>query len=92
MPWKYGFKGAKSIVKIRFVEKIPLTTWSKASQQQYGFYANVNPKLTHPRWAQNTEKPIGLGLFSKRVKTKMFNGYASEVSQLYSGMDLKRDF
>jgi methionine sulfoxide reductase catalytic subunit len=92
VPWKYGFKGGKSIVKIRFVEKMPRSTWMKAGPREYGFYANVNPNVSHPRWSQSTERPISGGLFGGRVKTKMFNGYASEVSQLYAGMDLRKNF
>jgi sulfoxide reductase catalytic subunit YedY len=92
VPWKYGFKGGKSIVKIRFVEKMPQSTWMKAGPTEYGFYANVNPNVAHPRWSQATERPIGGGLFAGRIKTKMFNGYESEVGQLYAGMDLKKNF
>ena len=92
VPWKYGFKGGKSIVKIRFVEKMPQTTWMKAGPSEYGFYANVNPQVSHPRWSQSTERPIGGGLFAGRIKTKMFNGYESEVGQLYAGLDLKKYF
>ena len=91
-PWKYGFKGGKSIVKIRFVEKMPLTTWAKAGPNEYGFYANVNPEVDHPRWSQSSEKPIGAGLFGGRIKTKMFNGYADQVGQMYAGMDLFNNF
>jgi sulfoxide reductase catalytic subunit YedY len=91
-PWKYGFKGAKAIVKIRFVEKMPLTTWAKAGPNEYGFYANVNPEVDHPRWSQSSEKPIGAGLFGGRIKTKMFNGYAEQVGQMYAGMDLFNHF
>lgn len=91
-PWKYGFKGAKSIVKIRFVEKMPLTTWVKSGPSEYGFYANVNPDVDHPRWTQSSEKRIGTGLFAGRVKTLMFNGYAEQVGQMYTGMDLKKYF
>jgi len=92
VPWKYGFKGGKSIVKIRFVEKMPLTTWVKAGPTEYGFYANVNPKVAHPRWTQSSERPISGGLFGGRIKTKMFNGYESEVGQMYAGMDLNKNF
>lgn len=92
MPWKYGFKGAKSIVKICFVEKMPITTWAKTNPREYGFYANVNPNVDHPRWTQSSEKRIGAGLFAGRVKTQMFNGYAEQVAQLYAGMDLKKHF
>ena len=91
-PWKYGFKGGKSIVKIRFVEKIPLTTWVKSGPNEYGFYANVNPEVDHPRWSQSSEKPIGAGLFGGRIKTKMFNGYTEQVGQMYAGMDLFNNF
>ena len=91
-PWKYGFKGAKAIVKIRFVEKMPLTTWVKAGPSEYGFYANVNPKVDHPRWSQSSEKPIGAGLFGGRIKTKMFNGYTEQVAHMYANMDLFNNF
>ena len=91
-PWKYGFKGAKAIVKIRFVEKMPLTTWAKSGPSEYGFYANVNPEVDHPRWSQSSEKPIGAGLFGGRIKTKMFNGYSEQVAQMYAGMDLFNNF
>jgi sulfoxide reductase catalytic subunit YedY len=92
VPWKYGFKSAKSIVKIRFVEKEPGTAWNKAAAQEYGFYSNVNPNVDHPRWSQATERRIGdgSGLFAKRHKTLMFNGYEAQVGQLYAGMDLKK--
>ncbi len=92
VPWKYGFKGAKSIVTIRFTEKMPQTAWMKAASSEYGFYANVNPTVDHPRWTQSTERRIGGGLFSPRIKTQMFNGYAEQVAQLYTGMDLRKNF
>ena len=92
VPWKYGFKGAKSIVKIHFTEKMPQTTWMKAGPSEYGFYANVNPLVEHPRWSQATEKRIGSGLFGGRIKTQMFNGYSEQVGQLYSGLDLRKNF
>lgn len=92
VPWKYGFKGAKSIVKIRFTEKMPLTTWMKAGPKEYGFYANVNPQVEHPRWTQSSEKRIGAGLFAGRIKTQMFNGYTEQVGQMYSGLDLRKYF
>lgn len=94
VPWKYGFKSAKSIVKIRFVEKEPGTAWNKAAAQEYGFYSNVNPNVDHPRWSQATERRIGDGggLFAKRHKTLMFNGYEAQVGQLYAGMDLKKNY
>ena len=91
VPWKYGFKSAKSLVKIRFVEKEPGTAWNKAAKQEYGFYSNVNPNVDHPRWSQATERRIGEdGLFAKKRKTLMFNGYEAQVGQLYAGMDLKK--
>ena len=89
VPWKYGFKSAKSIVKIRFVEKQPLTAWMKATPSEYGFYSNVNPQVGHPRWSQERERRIGE--FFKR-DTLMFNGYGDQVAQMYRGMDLKRFF
>ena len=93
LPWKYGFKSAKSIVKIRFVEQQPVSSWTKAAQQEYGFYSNVNPNVDHPRWSQATERRIGDGgLFAKRRPTLMFNGYGEEVASLYTGMDLKKYF
>jgi len=92
VPWKYGFKGAKSIVKIRFTEKMPMTTWMKAGPREYGFYANVNPQVDHPRWTQSSEKRIGAGLFAGRIKTQMFNGYTEQVGQMYAGMDLRKNF
>ncbi|MGJ7495742.1 protein-methionine-sulfoxide reductase catalytic subunit MsrP [Variovorax sp. RT4R15] len=94
VPWKYGFKSGKSIVKIRFVEKEPSTAWNKAAANEYGFYSNVNPNVDHPRWSQATERRIGDGggLFAKRRKTEMFNGYEAQVGQLYAGMDLKKNY
>jgi sulfoxide reductase catalytic subunit YedY len=89
IPWKYGFKCCKSIVRIRFVETQPLTTWNESAPNEYGFYSNVNPEVDHPRWSQKTERRIGE--FFKR-KTLMFNGYADQVAGLYSGMDLKKYF
>jgi len=93
VPWKYGFKSAKSIVKIRFVEKMPSTAWNKAAANEYGFYSNVNPNVDHPRWSQATERRIGEdSLFTKKRKTLMFNGYEPQVGQLYAGMDLQKNF
>jgi sulfoxide reductase catalytic subunit YedY len=93
VPWKYGFKSGKSIVKIRFVEKEPRTSWMRAGPQEYGFYSNVNPKVDHPRWSQATERRIGEdGLFQKKRPTLMFNGYEAQVGQLYAGMDLVKNF
>ncbi len=93
VPWKYGFKSAKSLVKIRFTDKQPLSSWEKAAPQEYGFYSNVNPLVDHPRWSQATERRIGEdGLLAKKRKTLMFNGYEPQVGQLYAGMDLKKFF
>ncbi len=90
---KYGFKSGKSLVKIRFVEKQPITSWEAAARDEYGFYSNVNPSVDHPRWSQATERRIGEdGLFAKKRNTLMFNGYETQVGQLYAGMDLKRFF
>ena len=93
VPWKYGFKSGKSLVKIRFTDKQPETAWNKAAPNEYGFYSNVNPDVDHPRWSQATERRIGEdGLFAKKRKTLMFNGYEAQVGQLYAGMDLKKNF
>jgi sulfoxide reductase catalytic subunit YedY len=94
VPWKYGFKSGKSLVKIRFTEQEPRTAWNLAAPQEYGFYSNVNPDVSHPRWSQSTERRIGEegGLFAKRRKTLMFNGYEAQVGQLYAGMDLRKLF
>lgn len=93
VPWKYGFKSGKSLVKIRFVEREPRTAWMKAGPDEYGFYSNVNPNVDHPRWSQATERRIGEdGLFQKKRPTLMFNGYEAQVGQLYAGMDLKKFF
>jgi sulfoxide reductase catalytic subunit YedY len=89
VPWKYGFKSGKSIVRIRFVERQPKIAWEKANSQEYGFYSNVNPDVDHPRWSQATERRIGE--FSKR-KTLLFNGYGDQVAKLYAGMDLRKFF
>jgi methionine sulfoxide reductase catalytic subunit len=92
-PWKYGFKSAKSIVKIRFTETQPGTAWNKAARNEYGFFSNVNPGVDHPRWSQASERRIGEdGLFAKKRKTLMFNGYEAQVAQMYAGMDLKKFF
>lgn len=93
VPWKYGFKSGKSIVRIRFTDKEPKTAWNKAAANEYGFYSNVNPEVDHPRWSQATERRIGEdGLFAKKRKTLMFNGYEAQVGQLYAGMDLKKNY
>ena len=92
IPWKYGFKSAKAIVKIKLVEKMPESSWMNASPREYGFYSNVNPDVNHPRWSQATERVIGNDIFAPRIKTLMFNGYGKEVASLYAGMDLKKYF
>ena len=92
VPWKYGFKSAKAIVKIKLVKKMPTSSWMKSSPREYGFYSNVNPNVSHPRWSQATERVIGEGILSPRIETEMFNGYGDEVAHLYSGMDLKKNF
>jgi sulfoxide reductase catalytic subunit YedY len=92
VPWKYGFKSIKSVVRITLTDKEPPTSWNKANAREYGFSSNVNPEVDHPRWSQATERQIGGGLFSPRVATLMFNGYADEVAGLYAGMDLKKNF
>lgn len=94
VPWKYGFKSAKSIVKIRLTEEMPKTSWSQFDAREYGFYSNVNPLVDHPRWSQASERVIGdakgAGIFAPRVKTQMFNGYGDQVASMYAGMDLKK--
>jgi sulfoxide reductase catalytic subunit YedY len=93
VPWKYGFKSGKSIVRIRFVDKQPRTSWEDAAPHEYGFYSNVNPKVDHARWSQATERRIGEdGLFARKRPTLMFNGYEAQVGQLYAGMDLRQNF
>jgi methionine sulfoxide reductase catalytic subunit len=93
VPWKYGFKSGKSLVKIRFTDRQPATAWNKAAANEYGFYSNVNPNVDHPRWSQATERRIGEdGLFTKKRPTEIFNGYGLQVGQLYAGMDLKKFF
>ena len=92
LPWKYGFKSAKSIVRIRFTERQPANTWAVSAPGEYGFYANVNPGVDHPRWSQTTERRIGGGFFAARQPTLMFNGYADQVAGLYQGLDLRRNF
>ena len=90
VPWKYGFKSIKSIVRISFSETIPETSWWRRAPQEYGFYANVNPEVDHPRWSQARHRVIGAGLFSEKQPTLMFNGYADQVADLYRGMDLRK--
>ncbi len=92
VPWKYGFKGIKSIVKIRFTSRRPETSWSMSNPREYGFYANVNPNVDHPRWSQARERRIGSGIFASKQDTLMFNGYGKQVAHLYNGLDLKRNY
>ena len=92
VPWKYGFKSAKAIVNIKLVEKMPTSSWMRSSPREYGFYSNVNPEVNHPRWSQASERVIGSGILSERIPTEMFNGYSEQVANLYSGMDLKKNF
>jgi methionine sulfoxide reductase catalytic subunit len=92
VPWKYGFKGAKSLARIDFVSDQPKTLWNQMAPSEYGFYANVNPEVDHPRWSQKTERVIGGGFFSGKQPTLKFNGYEKEVAALYAGMDLRKNF
>ena len=94
VPWKYGFKSIKSIVRFTFTDQRPRSYWEALQAREYGFWANVNPEVPHPRWSQATERRIGEegGLFAKKRKTLMFNGYEAQVGQLYAGMDLKKNF
>ena len=92
VPWKYGFKSIKSVVRITLTDTQHPTSWNKANAREYGFYSNVNPAVDHPRWSQATERPVGGGLFSRRIPTLNFNGYEEEVAGLYDGMDLRENF
>jgi len=92
VPWKYGFKSIKSIVRITLTDTQPPTSWNKSGPREYGFYSNVNPEVDHPRWSQASERVVGSGLFSKRIPTLMMNGYEEEVAGLYAGMDLSKEF
>ena len=92
IPWKYGFKGIKSIVEIEFVKRQPATSWQMAIPSEYGFYANVNPNVDHPRWSQARERRIGAGLFAEKQPTLMFNGYGEQVASLYTGLDLRKNY
>ena len=92
VPWKYGFKSIKSIVRITLTDRQPVSTWQAMQPREYGFYANVNPQVDHPRWSQATERRIGAGLFGGREETLMFNGYGDQVARLYAGMDLAKDY
>jgi sulfoxide reductase catalytic subunit YedY len=91
-PWKYGFKGIKGIVRMSFVEKMPKTSWNMAQPREYGFYANVNPEVDHPRWSQARERRIGAGIFASKIPTQMFNGYGEQVAHLYDGLDLRKNY
>ena len=92
VPWKYGFKSIKSIVRITLTDRQLVSTWQQMQPSEYGFYANVNPTVDHPRWSQATERRIGAGLFGGRQETLMYNGYADQVASLYAGMDQARDY
>ncbi|MDJ0904513.1 MAG: protein-methionine-sulfoxide reductase catalytic subunit MsrP [Woeseiaceae bacterium] len=92
VPWKYGFKGIKGIVRISFTEKRPQVSWNISAPHEYGFYANVNPEVDHPRWSQASERRIGSGLFAARIPTQMFNGYGDQVAHLYDGLDLRKNY
>jgi sulfoxide reductase catalytic subunit YedY len=92
VPWKYGFKSIKSIVRITLTDTMPATSWNMINPREYGFYSNVNPQVDHPRWSQASERRIGGGLFDSRVDTQMFNGYGDQVAQLYAGQDLAKDY
>ena len=92
VPWKYGFKSIKSIVRISLTEEQPEATWNMQNPREYGFYSNVNPNVDHPRWSQASERRVGGGLFSSRIPTQMFNGYEDEVAHMYEGMDLAEYF
>ena len=92
LPWKYGFKGIKSIVKFTFTDQQPVSFWEQLAKNEYGFWANVNPGVAHPRWSQASERRLGGGLFAKREPTIKFNGYENEVGALYQGMNLRKHF
>lgn len=92
VPWKYGFKSAKALVRISLTDTQPVTTWNTLAANEYGFYANVNPTVDHPRWSQATERRVGGGLFAGRIDTQMFNGYGDQVASLYAGQDLAKDY
>ena len=93
VPWKYGFKSVKSIVRISLLSEQPKTTWQSIAADEYGFYANVNPTVDHPRWTQARERRLPSGLFSPNVReTQMFNGYSDEVASLYTGLDLRKNY
>jgi sulfoxide reductase catalytic subunit YedY len=91
-PWKYGFKGIKGIVRISFVDEMPFSSWQQAQPNEYGFYANVNPEVNHPRWSQASERRIGGSVFTPKIPTQMFNGYGEQVAHLYEGLDLRKNY
>jgi sulfoxide reductase catalytic subunit YedY len=92
VPWKYGFKSIKAISEISFTSRRPRSSWEQAIPSEYGFYANVNPQVPHPRWSQARERPIGAGIFAAKKPTLMFNGYADQVASLYTGLDLRKNY
>jgi sulfoxide reductase catalytic subunit YedY len=92
VPWKYGFKSIKAIVKIELLKRPPISSWTKSAPNEYGFYANVNPAVPHPRWSQNSERPLGSGFFTPRRQTELFNGYGEQVAYMYRDMDLRHFF
>jgi sulfoxide reductase catalytic subunit YedY len=92
VPWKYGFKSIKAIVKIELLKRAPLTSWNISAPNEYGFYANVNPNVPHPRWSQHSERQLGAGFFTARRETELFNGYGEQVASLYKDMDLRHFF
>lgn len=92
LPWKYGFKSAKSIVKVRFLASAPPTTWNLMAPNEYGFYSNVNPTVDHPRWTQRQERRLDSSFFPRTIATRPFNGYADLVAGMYAGMDLRKNF
>ena len=92
VPWKYGYKSAKSIVTVRFLDKMPSTTWHDQAPNEYGFYSNVNPNVDHPRWSQKSERRIGQAFYAQRKSTLMFNGYGDLVASMYNGMDLTKNY
>ena len=92
VPWKYGFKSIKGIVRISFTKRQPHCSWQQSQPSEYGFYSNVNPEVDHPRWSQASERRIGGGIFAPRIPTQMFNGYGEQVAHLYEGLDLRKNY
>ena len=92
VPWKYGFKNIKAIVEISFTKRQPRGSWERSIPSEYGFYANVNPKVSHPRWSQARERRIGAGFFAEKIPTQMFNGYGEQVAHLYDGLNLRKNY